>query len=160
MRWMSKLASLLLLILFCISCENKTEKSDFISKIFLEKPEFRNISIGDSYQKVKKTETAKLKFDDDLGLVYTINLGENTDCELEYYFEKKQLVSIILNIVFLDEISAQKHYDEIFDFLLNKHPNFNGKYGDYFWKIYSKNTQINLKLFNKKKYITLNYSEL
>ncbi len=153
--------------LLCILSCNSSEKDTFIIDKIFGKNEgvFRGVSFGMNLNEIKKNEdSSKLVYDDENGLVYELNLDNDTQMELNYFKQSSDttntLVSISANITSNSEKSQIEIFKAIELHINKKYGVSDGTFGNLEWQLPDSKLHINLKIQNNKLGILLSFSQI
>lgn len=154
---------LVLICLFC-ACES-THSGDWVKRIlYLDNQQLRTQYILRSIQEVKSAEKLPLKFEDEAGLAYQLNLDPNTTAEISYFRSIEdttyKVIAFSVNIFFSQEKQAVEVYKSLENHFQKLYGVFDGTFGNQEWVIPDMNYRITLKLQNQKKEILITCSSV
>ncbi|GIV43356.1 MAG: hypothetical protein KatS3mg035_0479 [Bacteroidia bacterium] len=154
---------LVLIYLFC-ACKNQNS-NDWVNKVlYFDNQQLRTQYILHSIQEVKSIEKLPLKFEDEAGLAYQLNLDPNTTAEISYFRSIEdttyKVIAFSVNIFFAQEKQAIEIYKSFENHFQKLYGVFDGTFGNQEWIIPDINYRITLKLQNQKKEILITCSSI
>jgi hypothetical protein len=158
--------NILIMVLWIVitACETNVQ-NDWVQKIlYCNNQQLRMNFITRPIQEIKSIETLPLKFEDEAGLSYLLNLNPNITAEISYFKNiedtSQRIISFSANIHFTQDQQAIETYKAIENSFQKIYGVFDGTFGNQEWIVPDSNYRVSLKLFNQKKEILITCSSI
>lgn len=153
---------IVLLLIIGVGCERDVQ-NDWVKKVlYFDNEQLRTNLINHAIDEVKAIETLPLKFEDDAGLSYQLNINPNISAEISYFKNIEdttyKIIAFSASIHFSQEKQAVETYKSFENYFQKLYGVYDGTFGNQEWILPEQNYRISLKLQNEKKEILITCS--
>lgn len=159
-----KWLSLVLLGINLLACETDST-SQWVQKVLYNDKQILRINyLFHHLQEIKTIETLPLKYEDEAGLSYQLNIDPNVYAEISYYKNIEdtthKIIAFSADIHFTQDKQAIETYKSFESTFQKIYGIFDGTFGNQEWVVPDLNYRINMKLLNQKKEILITCSSI